>query len=422
MLNSLINEIVLKNGLKIIVKENHRAPIAIFQIFYRVGSSFESYGFTGLSHALEHMMFRGTRHYSAEYFLQTISGYGGQQNAYTTHDYTAYYETMRVDKLSFSFKFEADRMQHLSLSSHDFHREKQIVMEERRLSIEDEPHRLALERFTALGFLSSPYRHPIIGWMDDIAHMKVQDLRRWYKSWYVPNNAIIVVIGDVNLQKVKRLADIYFAPIASRPLPQIRPLAEIKPLGIRTAEIHAHTKVSFLILGFNVPVIHTVSEKWEAYALLVLGELLAGSDNARLKRFLERDKTSAMDIAYHYSTFNRMDGLWTLSGIPMEGHTLDELTDDFLKAIKQLQIELVDESELNQIKVNIIANRVYEADSISNQANEIGGLEAVGLSWQEIEVGYEIISNITPAQIKQVAEKYLNQDHFIQLKLIPETI
>ncbi len=414
-----ISEYLLTNGFKLIVKEDHRSPIAIFQMVYKVGSVNEYDGITGISHALEHMMFRGSRHYSATQFLDRISEMGAKQNAFTTHDYTAYYEVFNLNEVDFIFKFEADRMQNLLLRESDFAKEMEIIKEERRLSIEDDPHRQVLERFFATAFLSSAYHHPIIGWMDDLKNMSLDNLKNWYKTWYVPNNAIGVIVGDIEPKKMYQLAKKHFGLIKSSVLPEIKPQREVPPLGCRTVDIKLPAKVPWIAMGYNVPVVNTAEEKWEPYALLVLCEILAGSHSARLQQNIIRDKRLIAEVNYHYSPFGCFDDVVIFTATPTSQHTLEEAREGILKEIQQLQNQVPHLKELKRVKIQYIAQKVYEEDSISNQAREIGNFEAVGLSWRDLDKVYKEIAAITPEQIKTVARKYLVPERLILVNLRP---
>ncbi len=192
-----LRETTLDNGLRVIVKEDHRAPVMVSQVWYKVGSSYENDGITGVSHVLEHMMFKGTPKRPAGEFSRIIAANGGRENAFTGQDYTAYFQQMEKSRLKVSFELEADRMRNLLLQPAEFAKEIKVVMEERRLRTDDEPQSLTQEQFTAAAFVNSPYRHPIIGWMDDLENLRTEDLREWYQKWYAPNNATVVVVGDV---------------------------------------------------------------------------------------------------------------------------------------------------------------------------------------------------------------------------------
>lgn len=406
-----VHEYQLKNGLKLIVKEDHRAPVAIMEVWYKVGSSYETNGTTGVSHALEHMMFRGSKNYSASEFLRTISENGGQQNAFTSNDYTGYYEMASADKLPISFKLEADRMRNLLLQEQDFNKEIQVVMEERRLRTEDDPQQLTYERFMAALHVSNPYHHPVIGWMSDLQNMTVNDLKNWYQTWYAPNNALVVVVGDVNPDQVYQLAEQYFGPLPSSQVPVLKPRKEIAAKGERTVVVEAPAKLPWLILGYNTPVLNTAQEKWEPYALTVLAGILGGGDSARLPTDLVRGKQIVTDIGVNYSAFDGKDNAFFIQATPAPGHTVEEVKQAVLAEIKKIQDQPVTAEELQRIKAQIIAARVFQEDSISFQAEEIGSLEAVGLPWQEADNMIKQVETITAAQVQAVARKYLVSDN-----------
>lgn len=402
-----VHEYTLKNGLKLIVKEDHRAPVAITEVWYKVGSGYEPDGITGISHALEHMMFRGSKNYSSAQFLQTIAENGGEQNAFTSYDYTGYYEMMGADKLPISFKMEADRMRNLSLNETDFAKEIQVVMEERRMRTDDDPQQLTTERFLAASVVSGPYHHPPIGWMNDLQNMTIGDVRQWYQTWYAPNNAIVVVVGDVNPDNVYQLAQQYFGPLKPSVLPKLKPEKELQSLGTRVVTVETPAKLPYLMMGYNTPEVNTAAEKWEPYALEVLQGILDGGDSGRLEKNLVRGKQLASEIDVDYEPYFRTDFLFGIAATPAQGHTATELENAILGEITQLQSQPVTEEELERVKAQLIANKVYEKDLITNQAQEIGSLESVGLSWREADNGLQQIKAITSAQVQAVAKKYL---------------
>jgi zinc protease len=414
-----VHEYQLKNGLKLIVKEDHRAPVVIAQVWYRVGSSYEPDGITGISHALEHMMFRGSKNYSAEKFLETVSESGGQQNAFTYYDFTAYYEMLSADKLPIAFKLEADRMRNLSLTDQDFAKEIQVVMEERRMRTDDDPQQLTFEQFVAAANTSTPYHHTPIGWMSDLKNMTVKDLRNWYQTWYAPNNAVVVVVGDVNPEKVYQLAQEYFGPLKPSTLPVVKAEKEIQHLGTKTVTVEAPAKLPFLLMGYNVPTVKTAEQKWEPYALLLLSGILGNSDSSRLEQNLVRGKQIVSEASTNYDPYFRLESLISIDATPAQGHSIDEVKNAILNEIKQLQDKPVSEKELDRVKAGIIANKTYQEDSIAYQAFEIGSLESVGLPWQETDNAIKQIKAITPQQIQAVAQKYLIPEHLTVATLKP---
>lgn len=406
-----VHEYQLKNGLKLLVKEDHRAPVAITQVWYKVGSSYEPNGITGISHVLEHMMFRGSKDYSAEKFLQTVAENGGQQNAFTYYDYTGYYELMGADKLAVAFKLEADRMRNLTLSEKDFAKEIQVVMEERRMRTEDNPQMLTNERFQAAAFIASPYHHTPIGWMNDLQNLKIEDVRKWYETWYAPNNAIVVVVGDVKPDQVYQLAEKYFGPLKPSVLPVLKPQNDVASVGTRIVRVAVPAKVPFILMGYNTPVVNTAQQKWEPYALSVLQGILDGGDSARLEKDLVRGKQIASGIDIDYDPHFRLNYLFTIGAVPASNHNVEEIKTAILDEIKQLQNQLVTPEELERVKAQVIAAKVYEDDSIANQASAIGSLEAVGLSWREDQNTIDQIKAVTADQVQAVARKYLRPEN-----------
>ncbi|EPN85211.1 peptidase, M16 family protein, partial [Pseudomonas syringae pv. actinidiae ICMP 19101] len=213
------HEFTLDNGLKVVVREDHRAPVVVSQIWYKVGSSYETPGQTGLSHALEHMMFKGSSKTGPGESSLILRDLGAEENAFTSDDYTAYYQVLARDRLSVALELEADRMATLKLPADEFGREIEVIKEERRLRTDDKPMGKAFERFKAMAYPASGYHTPTIGWMADLERMKVEELRHWYESWYTPNNATLVVVGDVQPDEVKALAERFFGPIPRRDVP-----------------------------------------------------------------------------------------------------------------------------------------------------------------------------------------------------------
>jgi zinc protease len=409
----------LSNGLKLVVKEDHRAPVVISQVWYKVGSSNEPGGITGISHALEHMMFRGTKQYGAGELDRIIAENGGQQNAFTNYDFTGYFQILAADKLAISFELEADRMRNLLLRAEDFKKEIQVVMEERRMRTEDNPQSQTYERFLAAANIVEPYHHPVIGWMNDLQNMTVEDVQQWYQRWYAPNNAIVVVVGDVQPQQVYQLAEKYFGPLKPSQLPKIKPQQEIKSLGERAVTVRLPAKLSWLVLGYNVPVIKTAQQSWEPYALEVLAAVLDGGNSARFAQHLVRGQQIAANTNVSYNLYSRFNNLFTLAATPTQESTLEKLQMGLVEQIKQVQTVLVGPQELQRVKTQLIASKIYQKDSLSEQANEIGGLMAVDLPWQLADEYITRISSITPQQIQMVAKKYLLTENLTVAKLIP---
>ncbi len=406
----ITHEYHLKNGLKLIVKEDHRAPVAMMQVWYKVGSSYEPNGLTGISHALEHMMFRGSKKYRGSKYDEIITENGGQSNAFTAHDFTAYHQMLGSDKLEICFQLEADRMHQLLLKEEDFNKEISVVMEERHMSIDDNPERRAYERFSAVAHVSSPYKHSIIGWMDDLRHMTVKDLRQWYQMWYAPNNAIVIVVGDVIPKQIYQWTKKYFGPIKPSSVPTVKPQKEVQSLGMRHVTVKVPAKLPWMILGYNVPVLNSMTKdkKWETYALAVANGILGINHSARLQKNIIRKKQIASVANAYYSPFDRLNNLFIMELTPLNMEKVEECEKALFQEIEELQTKLVNTDELERVKTAYVAAEIFAKDSLSRQAYEIGMLECVGISYVETERDMiKKIQAITPQQVKEVALNYL---------------
>ncbi len=415
-------EYSLPNGLKILIKEDHRAPIAIAQLCYKVGSSYEPTGTTGISHALEHMMFRGTKKYEHMALDKIIIENGGVHNAFTSQDFTCYHELLPSNKLHIIFDIEADRMRNLLLDSKGFTEEMQIVMEERKMRTEDSPEGQTQERFMAAAFVSNPYRTPVIGWMHDIKNLTVTDLKHWYQNWYAPNNAILVVVGDVQPEKVLQMAKQYFGKLPPAKLVEIKLQKEVTTLGKRNLVVKVPAEVPLIMMGYNVPSLKTVDQKWKAYALEVISAILSAGDSSRLPKELIRKKQIAASADAYYGLYNRLDSIFVFSVIPTAKHTTKDLETAILTEVKKLQTTLVSEKELQQIKNQIISHETYKKDFIAAQAEELGMLEAIGLPWQLAEQYAANITAIIPKQIQEVAKEFFIADNLTVAELHPQPI
>lgn len=412
----------LQNGLKLIVREDHRAPIVVSSVWYKVGGSYEHDGITGISHMLEHMMFKGTKRFGPGELTKIINDNGGQQNAQTSSDFTMYYQKLSSDKLALSFKLEADRMRNLRLQQSLFDKEHQVVMEERRMRVDDNPQALTWERFHAAAFLNNPYHHPVVGWMSDLKNLTLEDLRQWYKTWYAPNNAIIVVVGDVKHAQVFNLAKRYFAPLNASYIPKLKPRQEVPSIGEKSIVVDIPAKVPWLLMGYNTPVLKTVNNQKKAYALYVLASVLNLGSSGRLTTDLVRGKQIAVSAESYYDIYSLHSNLLVLSGVPAAHHSIAELKNAFLQEIKRLQTTLVSKAELQRIKAQLIAQNVYKKDSMMNQVLDIGQPEVVGLSWRDSEAFVSRIEAVTPEQIRAVAKEYLQLNSLTTVCLKPKTI
>ncbi|GAB4301693.1 MAG: pitrilysin family protein [Thiohalomonadaceae bacterium] len=417
-----VHETTLANGLKVIVKEDHRAPVVVSQVWYKVGSSYEYGGLTGISHVLEHMMFKGTPNHPPGEFSRIIAEHGGRENAFTAQDYTAYFQQLEKTRLPIAFELEADRMRHLTLDPQEFAKELQVVMEERRLRTDDDPQSLTWEAFAAAAWQVSPYRHPIIGWMNDLEHLQADDLRRWYQTWYAPNNATLVVVGDVEPHEVFALAERHYGSLQPSTIAPPKPRVEPPQRGERRIVVKAPAELPYLVMGYKVPTLKTATADWKPYALEVLGGVLDGGDSARLPRELVRGSQIAAGIHAGYTLTARLGDLFAFSGTPAQGHDIAALERAIKAQIERLKTEPVSSEELARIKAQVTAAKVYERDSVFYQAMQIGVMETVGLDWRLLEEYPQRIAAVTPEQVMAVAREFFTDDNLTVAVLEPQPL
>ncbi len=415
-----ISEHILSNGLKILVQEDHRSPVVVSQVWYKVGSSYEPNGITGISHMLEHTMFKGTDKHPAGEFSRIIAENGGEENAFTGQDYTAYFQTMAASKLAVSFELEADRMRYLHILPEELKKELEVVTEERRMRTEDNPQAKMAEQFAAMAYTSSPYKNPIIGWQTDIAAYTAPDLQAWYQRWYAPNNATLVVVGDVKTADVFALAQQYFGDLKTSEILPLKPQNEAPQIGVRKMTVKAPAKLPSVLLAYHVPTLKTAENESEAYALEVLAGVLDGGNSARLSSSLIRGKQVAVAASAGYNLTSRLDDLFELEGTPTEGKTVWDVEAALKDEIAKLQTKLIEPAELQRIKAQVLASEVFQRDSNFYQSMQLGMLETVGLGWQKVSDYAPKLNQVTAEQVRNVARKYLIDDHLNIAYLEPQ--
>ena len=416
------HEYQLSNGLKLIVREDHRAPTVAHMVWYRAGSMDEVNGKTGVAHVLEHMMFKGTHKVKSGEFSRLVAAVGGRENAFTSRDYTAYFQQVEKSKLENVIKLEADRMSNLNFDDAEFFKEIQVVMEERRLRTEDNPSSLLNESLMATAYMSSPYRHPVIGWMNDLQNMKPVDARDWYRSWYAPNNATVVVAGDVDAKQVLAIVEKYYGAAATHELPVRKPQIEPPQKGIKQVQVKAPADNAQLAMAWKVPRLEPGKlDDVEPYALELLTAVLDGYDNARLNRTLVKQEKVVNDVGVGYDMVSRGPELFLIGATMAKGKTVDQAQGSIRKALEEVKQKGILESELKRIKVRILSDQIYKRDSIFGQAMEIGSTEMAGFSWKDINYMLEKMQTITPEQVQAVAKKYLVDEGLTIAVLDPQT-
>ena len=403
-------ETTLDNGLKVIVKEDRRAPTAVHMVWYRVGSMDEVDGTSGVAHVLEHMMFKGTPTVGPGEFNKRVAAAGGRDNAFTSRDYTAYFQQIPRERLAEMMALEADRMRHLTVDPKEFAQEIKVVMEERRMRTDDDPQAKLFEQMNAVAYQAHPYRRPIIGWMNDLENMTAEDARAWYDTWYLPNNAYVVVSGDVDHQEVFALAREHYGALAARPLPARKAQVEPRQEGTRQLTTKGPAELPVLIMGYKAPILRNPTTDRDPYALEILGGILDGHDAARFNRKLVREDKLAISAGVSYDSTARGPGMIYLYGSPSEGRTVAELEAALRAEIARIQQEGVSETELKRTKAQLVASQVYKLDSVFGQAMEIGQMEAIGLSWKDVDIMIDRLQQVTAADVQAAAKKYFDDD------------
>ncbi|WP_427913730.1 M16 family metallopeptidase [Ramlibacter sp. MMS24-I3-19] len=404
----------LDNGMTLIVKPDHRAPTAVHMVWVRVGAMDEVSGSSGIAHALEHLMFKGTKKLGPGEFSRRVAEMGGRENAFTSRDYTGYYQQIPAHRLEDVMKLESDRFANNQWADSEFKHEIEVVKEERRWRIEDQPRSMLYEVISGTAFLASPYRRPVVGWMSDLDAMTPQDARDFFKRWYVPANAAIVVAGDVDPQQVLRLAQRYYGSIAARPVPPRKPQVEPPQAGIRRVEHKAPAEQSYIALSYKVPQVRAFdgsAETRDAMALTVLSAVLDGYSGARLDRALTQGPDRVADGAgAGNGLWGRGPQLFTLDGVPAPGKTPEQVEAALRAQVARIARDGVNEAELQRVKTQWIAGQIYKRDSVFSQAQELGSFWAQGLPLDASDRLIDQLKTVTAQQVQAVAAKYFGDD------------
>jgi zinc protease len=407
-------ETVLSNGLKVILLENHKVPLVTFQVWYRVGSRNEEWGKTGLSHLLEHMMFKGTGKTGPLEFSRIIQENGGNDNAFTSRDYTAYYENLSSDRIQVSIDLESDRMQNLNLREDDFLTERMVVMEERRLRTEDNPSAVLQEQFEATAFQTQPYHWPIIGWMSDLERLTLDDLKKYYGLYYNPVNAFLVVVGDFRKDDLLPRIEKAFGSYPRGEIPPQEKSIDPPQIGERRIVVRKEAQLPSIVMGYKVPNLRDT----DSYVLEVIATLLSGGKSSRLYRGLVRDKRLVFDVDADHSLISRDPSLFYLAADPLPGKDVAEIEKALDEEVERLQKMPVDDLELEKTKNQMESAFIYRQDSLFSQAMILARHE-IALNWKAADDYLPSIRKVTPDDILRVARRYLVKDNRTVGILIP---
>jgi zinc protease len=401
-----VTEATLDNGLRVLVQDDPRNPIVAVQVFYRVGSRNERPGATGLAHFLEHMMFKGTPTYGRGQIARLIEENGGRDNAYTTKDLTSYYTTIAADRLDLVLRIEADRMRHLLLDAAEIDSERKVVMEERRMRSEDDPDGLVYEAMSSLAFKAHPYRWPIIGWMSDIARINRAELRAFYDTYYLPNNAILVIAGDVRAPAALAMARRHFGRIARGAVPPPVTAVEPAPLDERRLVVRREqARLPVVNIAWHVPN-HTSAD---APALELLSTVLSSGRTSRLYQKLVYEKRMVLGAGGDYSYLSLDPSLFWFYAAPLPGQAPEAVEQALLAEIERLKQEVVPEEELARARNQTEASFVWQQDSVFSRASVLGRFEMLG-SWRRLDDYLPKLRAVTAADLQRVARTYFALD------------
>jgi zinc protease len=409
-----VQEFVLDNGLKVLLLEDHKSPAVTFQVWYRVGSRNEKDGKSGLSHFLEHMMFKGTPSIKPEEYSRIIAKNGGRSNAFTTSDVTVYFATMSRDKIGIELEMEADRMANALLGDTYFEPEKKVIQEERRLRTDDKPVAALDEVTSAVAYTVHPYRRPVIGWMDDIQNLSRQDLVDHYKLYYAPNNAFIVIAGDFSTEEILPKIKAAFEKIPRGPEPPKVRAEEPPQRGERRVFLKKEAELPFVMMFYHAPNLKSPDN----FALDLLTVVLAGGRSSPLYHDLVYQKRLARSVDANYSSVSMDPGGFSITAQLMPGKEPPEVEREIDTQVDKIKSELISERDLQKAKNQVESSFIFAQDSIFGQAMKIGSYEANG-GWRQMDQYIDGIRRVTREDIQRVAREYLDRDRRTVGVLIP---
>lgn len=401
-----VQEHQLANGMKVLLVESPKAPVVTVQIWYKVGSRNEVMGRAGLSHMLEHMMFKGTPKYPKGSFSRLIKKNGGNDNAFTSQDFTAYFENLAAGKVELALELEADRLRGLLLDDKEFQLEREVVKEERRLRSEDDPQSYLAEALFAQAFQMHPYHWPIIGWFPDLNAMTRADLKRHYDTYYVPNNATLIVVGDIKAAKLLPVIKRFFEAIPKRPLPPQQAVAEPEQKGERRIVVKRDAQLPSVMVGYRAP--NFSSD--DAYALTLLESILSHGKSSRLYRSLVYEQKLALAVGAEYSLLQTDPELLYCFAMVAPGQTTEQVERALYAEIQKLQQEPPSDQELQRAKNQVEAAYIFGQDSNFRQAMLLGQAETTGAGWRQVEQFVKKLRDVKADDVKRVAQKYLIED------------
>jgi zinc protease len=415
-----LQEATFANGAKLIVEEDHSAPVAMVQVWLKVGGRDEVPGKTGLAHVFEHMMFKGSKALPPGEYSKRISAMGGNDNAFTSHDFTAYFETVPAAQVDTVLKMEAERFANLALNADEFGREIKVIMEERRMRTDDDPNSHMFEELSAAALRLHPYRNPVIGWMQDLKKLTIEDVRAFYKKHYVARNATVVIVGDVDFNHVKKVVARNFGRMKNVAVPPRFNPTEPEPLGAKHINVHLPAKSPVIAITLPVPVWIPGKNDAEVAALAVATHILGAGRTAILQRQLVDKQRKAFAATAGYDPFGMGLDLWYAYGMLGSKQSPKDFETALWKILSTMASKPVTDKQLNSAKRNMIANQIFAQDSLYLRAKMIGRMETVGIGAKNKDAWLDAIRAVNAKDIQTIAHKYFQPKRATTGVLIPE--
>lgn len=406
-----VSTFALENGMQVVVIEDHRAPVVVHMVWYKIGAADESPGHSGIAHFLEHLMFQGTKSVPPEQFSKIVAAQGGSDNAFTAPDYTAYFQRVAADRLDLVMRMEADRMHNLTLSQNDVDTERNVILDERGQRTDSDPSALLAEQMAAAQYLNHPYGIPVIGWRHEIEGLTRQDALDFYDANYAPNNAILIVAGDVTPQAVLDLAEKHYGPIppSDKIHDRIRPSEPPQLAERRLVLADARVAQPYVVRNYLAAERNPDDQK-EAAALTMLAQLLGGNRaTSVLPRALEFDQKVATYTEASYDGVSLDQTTFTLAAVPAEGVSLDQVEKAMDGVLEQFLKTGVDAEEFARIKAQVKADQIYSADKTQGLAHRYGMALASGLTVQDVQAWPDLLQAVTAEDVMAAAKKVLDR-------------
>lgn len=409
-----VEKYTLPNGLTVLLHEDHSSPIISYNTWFRVGSKNEEVGFTGIAHLFEHMMFTGTQKYSRDNFDLILQSNGAINNAFTTHDYTGYYENAPSSKLELMMDMESDRMVNLNITAENLKSEREVVKEERRFRVDNNPMGVLREVMFGTVFKVHPYKWPVIGYMKDINAITLEKSKEFFKTYYAPNNAVLVIAGDFKPAKAKELIEKYYGKIPSQPIPKKQLPAEPNQMSPRGQLVRQPVQNTSVALAYRVP----GSGQDDVYPLDLLANILGQGTSSRLhKRLVYKEQTATTATAANYSLQDY--GIFQVFASLKPGQGADSVQKAMLAEVWKTRNKLVDPQELAKVKKQILQTYVNSLKTVAGKAEVIAQNEILFNDWEQVFKDLAKYEQVTAEDIKRVANKYLTPDHLNQITLVP---